>query len=100
MVADLLPAQHHSNCPCTADRGARPVIGIIEIPLAISLRKEIDNKWFLVLNGLLSIIFAIILFTMTGVGALALVLTIGIVAIMIGVFLLVAAFRVRNWHQA
>jgi uncharacterized membrane protein HdeD (DUF308 family) len=76
------------------------VVGVFEIIAAFNLRREINNEWFLVLNGLLSILFGIVLFAMPGVGALALVTAIGIIAILIGILLVVVAFRVRNMPQA
>ena len=75
------------------------IVGIIEITAAISLRKMIDNEWFLLLNALLSILFAIALFIMPAVGALALVWMIGITVIFIGILLLAIAFRVRRWQK-
>jgi uncharacterized membrane protein HdeD (DUF308 family) len=75
------------------------IVGIFEITAAISLRKMINNEWFLLLNALLSIFFAIVLFIAPGVGALALVWMIGITAILIGILLLAIAFRVRRWQK-
>jgi uncharacterized membrane protein HdeD (DUF308 family) len=36
------------------------VHGIFEIIGAIQLRKEIDNEWMLILGGLLSVVFGLI----------------------------------------
>ena len=70
--------------------------GVAEIAAAIRLRKVISNEWLLVLAGILSIVFGIILLFQPGVGALALVFWIGAWMIVIGVLLCILAFRVRN----
>jgi uncharacterized membrane protein HdeD (DUF308 family) len=75
------------------------LVGILEITAAIYLRREVNNEWFMILNGLISILFAVVLFLMPGAGALALVLMIGIVAIIIGILLLTLGFRLRSWNK-
>lgn len=73
--------------------------GITEIAAAIRLRKVITNEWLLVLAGILSIVFGILLSLMPGAGALVLVFWIGAWMIAIGILLLVLAFRVRSWGE-
>jgi uncharacterized membrane protein HdeD (DUF308 family) len=70
--------------------------GVTEIAAAIRLRKVISNEWLLVLAGVLSIVFGIVLLLQPGIGALALVFWIGAWMIAIGVLLMILAFRVRN----
>jgi uncharacterized membrane protein HdeD (DUF308 family) len=72
------------------------IVGVIEIVYAVSLRREITGELFYVLNGLLSILFGVMLFIIPEAGALALVTVIGAFAIVIGVLLLVVAFRLRK----
>ncbi|TWP46230.1 HdeD family acid-resistance protein [Lentzea tibetensis] len=72
------------------------VAGVIQIAAAIRMRKVVTNEWFYVLTGVLSVVLGIILFASPGSGALALVVTIGVFAIMWGVVLLLFSFRLRS----
>jgi uncharacterized membrane protein HdeD (DUF308 family) len=72
------------------------VRGVTEIAAAIRLRKEIDNEWLLILAGIASLAFGVLLFLFPGAGALALVLWIGVMAIVIGVIEAVLGFRLRG----
>ena len=72
------------------------VRGVFEIVTAIQLRKEISYEWALVISGLISIIFGIVLMANPGGGALAMILVIGAFALMFGVMTIVLAFRVRR----
>jgi uncharacterized membrane protein HdeD (DUF308 family) len=76
------------------------IVGIAEIAAAVALRREISNEWFLILNGIFAVLFSLVLFVAPGAGALALVLMIGVYAIIAGVLLLLAAFRLRGWGRA
>lgn len=77
------------------------VTGILEIIAAIRLREEIDNEWWLILTGILAIIFGVLVFTggINGIiaGALAISWVFGIFAILAGIFSLALAFRVRDF---
>jgi uncharacterized membrane protein HdeD (DUF308 family) len=75
------------------------VRGIFEIVTAIQLRKEINYEWSLVISGLISIIFGVVLVANPGGGALAMVLVIGAFALAFGVMMIVLAFRVRSWPK-
>lgn len=70
--------------------------GVLRIVAAISLRREIDNEWMLVLSGVLSIILGVVLAVLPGAGLLSLVWLIGIFALGVGVTLIVLAFRLRG----
>jgi uncharacterized membrane protein HdeD (DUF308 family) len=67
------------------------VRGLFEIVGAIRLRKEIDNEWWLVLEGVLSVLFGIILLVRPGAGALAVVWLIGAWSILVGAMLVALA---------
>jgi uncharacterized membrane protein HdeD (DUF308 family) len=75
------------------------VHGIFEIVGAIKLRKEIDNEWWLILAGVLSVIFGVVVLAMPGAGALALIWVIGAYAIVFGILLVGFSLRLRK-HRA
>jgi uncharacterized membrane protein HdeD (DUF308 family) len=72
--------------------------GVFQILGAIRLRKEIANEWLLILSGLLSIVFGIVLVAQPGAGALALIWIIGTYAILAGILSIALAFRLRPYN--
>jgi uncharacterized membrane protein HdeD (DUF308 family) len=72
------------------------VSGVFEIIGAIRLRKEIDNEWMLILHGVLTVLFGVLLFAMPGAGAVAMVWVIGAYAIAAGVIMIALAFRLKG----
>ena len=72
------------------------VTGVLEIVAAIRLRKEIDNEWMLLLAGLVSVAFGVLIAARPGAGALGVLWVLGFYAIVFGVLLLILAFRVRK----
>jgi len=70
--------------------------GVLELILAVELRKVIEGEWLLVLDGILSVAFGILLIAQPVAGALAVLWLIGIYAIAFGVTTLVLAFRLRS----
>ncbi|HVO92088.1 MAG TPA: HdeD family acid-resistance protein [Terriglobales bacterium] len=71
-------------------------IGVLQIIGAIRLRKEIDNEWFLILSGAISVLFGLGVILHPGAGALALVWVIGTYAIIAGVLYIGLAFRLKK----
>jgi uncharacterized membrane protein HdeD (DUF308 family) len=74
--------------------------GVFQIIGAIQLRKEIDNEWLLILSGVLSVLFGLVLLFMPGPGILALVWLIAIDAILFGALVIGFAFRLRKHKTA
>jgi uncharacterized membrane protein HdeD (DUF308 family) len=73
--------------------------GVMQIVGAIRLRKEIPNEWLLIAGGVLSVLFGVVLFMFPGAGALGLVFTIGVFAIIYGVLLVSFGLRLRKHDQ-
>jgi uncharacterized membrane protein HdeD (DUF308 family) len=73
--------------------------GIAMIVAAIQLRKAITGEWRLVLAGLLSVAFGVILAFRPGAGALAMLLWIGAYAIAAGILMIGLGFRLRSWGR-
>jgi uncharacterized membrane protein HdeD (DUF308 family) len=77
------------------------VHGIFEIIGAIQLRKEIDNEWWLILSGALSVVFGLILLFAPGAGALGLIWAIAAYSIAFGILFIGLALRLRkHGHEA
>ena len=72
------------------------IIGVMQIWGAIQLRKEIEGEWLLILSGLLSVAFGILLLVRPGLGALAVVWMIGWFAILEGCLLVALSLRLRK----
>ena len=72
------------------------VTGTFEILAAIRLRKELTNEWVLILSGLLSVAFGVLVILMPSAGALSIVWLIGAYAILFGILMLTLAFRMRG----
>lgn len=76
------------------------MMGLAEIALAIKLHREIKGEWFLVLMGLISIVFAAMLFWNPVAGAATLVWLIAWYAVIFGILAIVFGFRLRSLRSA
>src|SRR3954462_11901278 len=72
------------------------VLGVFQIIGAIRLRKEIDNEWTLGLSGAVSVLFGVIMLIAPGAGALGLIWAIGSFAVVFGVLMVMAAFKLKK----
>jgi uncharacterized membrane protein HdeD (DUF308 family) len=75
------------------------VVGGMQIGASFGLLLSGGDRLFLVLSGLIGIAFGAIMFISPGAGALALLTLIAAFAIVTGITLLVAAFRIRKLHE-
>ena len=69
---------------------------VLQIVAAIRLRKEIKGEWLLILSGLVSVAFGVLLFLQPGAGALAVAWIIAAYAFIFGVLMVLLAFKVRK----
>jgi len=72
------------------------VSGVFRITAAIRLRKEIEGEWLLILNGILSVAFGIVIFAFPVIGLVTVAWIIGMYAIVFGVILVALGFRLRG----
>jgi uncharacterized membrane protein HdeD (DUF308 family) len=75
------------------------VTGLLEIALAVRLRKEIEGEFWLILGGVISIAFGVLLFARPGAGALSVLWLIGGYAIAFGIILVVLAMEARGFMR-
>ncbi len=76
------------------------VLGVMEIVGAIKLRKEVQGEWLLILNGVISVLFGLVLLWRPVTGALALVWIIGAYAIILGVIYVMFGLKLRKHAPA
>ena len=73
--------------------------GILELVAAIRLRKEIKNEWLLILGGVASLVFGILLIVYPLAGVLTVIWLIGAYAIVFGVMMIGLALRLRPFAK-
>jgi uncharacterized membrane protein HdeD (DUF308 family) len=70
--------------------------GVLEIAVAIRIRKEVDGEWRLILAGLASVAFGLLLMARPGTGALTALWLIGSYAVAFGILMVMLALKVKN----
>lgn len=72
------------------------VLGLGEVAAAIRLRHVISGEWVLVIAGVLSLIFGVLIAIFPSTGALAVLLWIAWFAIVVGILRIIQALRLRD----
>jgi hypothetical protein len=91
-VSRLTPAQPRSRDDSCSAAWAL-ITSIFEIVAGIMLRRVITGAWLAISNGILLVIFGVLLIVFPSAGALSLLWLIGTCAITLGMLLIVLAFR-------
>lgn len=79
--------------------GFAVVSGILHIVAGVELRKQVAGEWALIVNGVLTTIFGILMVLLPWAGLLSLVWLVGAYSLFFGILLLVLAVRLRShWH--
>jgi uncharacterized membrane protein HdeD (DUF308 family) len=72
------------------------ITGIFEIAAAIRLRRQISGEWLLILAGIASVIFGVLLFAAPLTGAVVIAWWMGAYVFLFGLLMLGLAFRLRH----
>jgi uncharacterized membrane protein HdeD (DUF308 family) len=73
--------------------------GIFQIAAAMRLRQYVSGEWLLVLTGIVSILFGVLIIMAPLAGALVIAFWLGAYAMIAGVLLVGLAFRLRSWGR-
>jgi uncharacterized membrane protein HdeD (DUF308 family) len=74
------------------------ISGVLEIAVAIRLRKQVEGEWLMILGGAISVLFGLVLLRYPIADSVAVVVwLIGIYAIAVGAMELVLAGQVHHW---
>ena len=76
------------------------VTGVLEIMAAVRLRRYVTGEWLLVLAGIASVIFGVLVFIAPIAGAIVIALWLGAYALIFGIVLIALAFRLRSLQTA
>jgi uncharacterized membrane protein HdeD (DUF308 family) len=75
-------------------------LGVLRIAAAVRLRSTVDGSWLLALNGVLAVAFGVLLAARPSSGALAVVVVIGVYAIVSGTAQIGTGQRLRRVGRA
>jgi uncharacterized membrane protein HdeD (DUF308 family) len=73
--------------------------GVLEIVAGVRLREVIANEFLLILMGVISVLFGLLILIFPSAGALAILFWIGAYAVVFGIILIILAFRLRSFRQ-
>jgi uncharacterized membrane protein HdeD (DUF308 family) len=71
--------------------------GVLQIVAAIRLRREIEGEFWLILGGLASVAFGLLVVARPGAGALSVLWLIGTYAIVLGIALVLLSLKARGF---
>jgi len=72
------------------------LMGIFQVVTAIRVRKTIDHEWLLIVSGVVSILFGLVLLFSPAAGLIALVWVVGGYAVVFGLLQIGVALRLRK----
>ena len=72
------------------------IIGVLQLFGAVRMRNIVNNEWWLILSGLVSIAFGVVLIAWPGTGALAVIWTIAWYAVFFGCMLVGLSFELKK----
>jgi uncharacterized membrane protein HdeD (DUF308 family) len=75
------------------------IIGVLQLYAAIQLWKLIENDWWLILSGLLSVLFGAVLIAFPSKGALVLIWVIAWFALFFGCMFVGLAFELKRFKR-
>jgi uncharacterized membrane protein HdeD (DUF308 family) len=75
------------------------VTGLLLLIPAFSLPND-SGRWFLVLNGIISLLLGLVIAMEPSAGVVFIVWTMAIYALLFGIGLIALGFRVRSLHQS
>ena len=74
--------------------------GVLRIVMAVRLRNEIEGEWWMAVCGAASVLFGMIMLARPGAGALAVLLFIAAWSILVGILMVLLAFKARGFGRA
>ncbi len=75
------------------------VTGVLELVAAARLRRHVRGEWLMVVGGIASVVFGILVAIAPLAGALVIALWLGVYAFIFGIVLLILGFRLRSWQH-
>lgn len=70
--------------------------GVFMIVNAVKMRKVINNEWLIILNGIITVIFGLLIFANVIAGAEVIIMVFGFYAIFSGVMMMLLSFKVKG----
>jgi uncharacterized membrane protein HdeD (DUF308 family) len=70
--------------------------GALEINAARELRRSVNGEWLLMLAGAMSVVFGLALFFRPAAGAMALISTLGLLMVFVGIAVTGVALKLRR----